>query len=122
MTLSYGGINFAVRPNGGKLTIADKTADRPRRIEADIIIEGSTAYNAFLALHSIMLWDRALGFTTWTPRVKAGHGADTLILPKHMVGSDKTATYTNAYLVTITPETDAGHGGRHYVHAVWELA
>lgn len=119
MALNFAGTQFAVQASNWKFPQADRAADHPPRIEADLIFDAYADYAAFRLLFSVVTWRRPLGSTTWTARPQAGHGADTLVVPR--AGEGNATTYTEAYLTGLSAEASAGRAGRYFVRASWEV-
>lgn len=120
MSLNYGGQDFAVEARNWRFPQADAASDRPPRIEVDLVFSTWLDYATFRGLRSIVDWRRPLGATTWTAVTQAGHGGDTLVIPR--AGPGNATTYTDAYLTGLSPEGSAGKAGLYFVKATFELA
>lgn len=120
MALGFGSVTFGVQASNWRFPRPGRTADRPRRIECDVVFDDRTDYNAFLDLFSVVTWRRPLGRRTWVARTQAGHGSDALVTPSSGSGPGSETTHSEAYLTAISAEGDAGRE-RYFVRATWEL-
>lgn len=120
-TLSYGGVPLNVRMDRGLVPGIVRAGDKPRTYTATVELDSRDDYNDLLDLWSVVRWRRPLGKRAWTPRVEAGPGANTLVIPGTGTGAGSESTHADAYLVKIDAQGSIGHAGVFVAQLVFEL-
>jgi len=113
---SFAGIEFKVQAvNGHQWPRPPRLQDTPPSWSATIVVDTKAQLEDLEGWFSTVDSRRALRFLTWTHIVKAGPGAEDLIVPSSGSGEENLVTQTNAILVGFEPRGDGWRFGRYLI-------